>query len=128
MELLQGEQYMMEVPQEEQSELRLLQEEWVVRLPQQEQHVMGLPQEEQPEEETMAAPAAAQEVARAPLAQDQEMGYKIVAPLDGLQKTGGDEDNCGDEMKLRVGSPAIIDYACMYINPPTAANFFSHFL
>jgi hypothetical protein len=53
-----------------------------------EQPKEGLPPElEEEEEETMAAPAAAQEVARVPHAQDGEMVYKVVATLDALQYT-----------------------------------------
>jgi hypothetical protein len=103
--LPQGEQHRVELPQEEQP---------VMELPQEEQPMMVLPQEEQPEEETMAAPAATQEVAREPHAQDGEMGYKVVAPLDALQKRGRADDGRGDEKKLRADSPAIIDYVCMY--------------
>jgi hypothetical protein len=44
---------------------------WWVSLPQQEQHVMEPLQEEQPEEETMAAPAAAQKAARVPYVQGE---------------------------------------------------------
>jgi hypothetical protein len=35
------------------------------------------------------------------------MGYKVVAPLDALQKKGRADDGHGDEKKLRAGK-------CMY--------------
>jgi hypothetical protein len=74
---------------------------------------MELSQEEQPVMETVAAPAAAQEAARAPYAQDGDVHHKVVAPLGVLKKTEGADDSHGDQKKMRADNPAIVDYVCI---------------
>jgi hypothetical protein len=44
---------------------------------------------------------------------DVELGYKMAAPLDALQYTRGADDGHGDGKKLRADSPARIDYICI---------------
>jgi hypothetical protein len=44
---------------------------------------------------------------------DVELGYKMAAPLNALQNPGRADDGRGDGKKMRADSPAIVDYVCI---------------